>query len=584
MGRGFFVLVFLLSSPSLSFADAAGRAGTEAEGAPFLERDTRRALDRFGEPLFAPRQAELPNALTNEAPKPTSEFVEAHRDLSFLEGLNLPDLPVRFDARIVAYLESYYHEPRGRASMRALYARYLRYAPMIQRSLEAAGLPEDLRCVAMAESGFRKDIFSRAGAAGMWQFISSTAAQLGLEQNRFIDERLDPERATQAAAEYFSNLYQRFGNWELTLAAYNMGHGALLRSIQKYNTNDFWELSRLEAAVPYETAHYVSKILACAIVLRNVERFGLGDISVDETLPATHLIAPAGTRLPQIARAAKISVDELKALNPQLKRDRLPPGEGEYRLRIPEPATRANAQFKIERAGGERVHELRYGESLAAVAAQYEISLAQLERMNDIARGESIEAGERLFIPDRAPRSAEPERECAVVTVPDGTLRFSDRRRVFYRTLGGESIEEIAEFFGLRTDALLSWNQLNREAPLPAGLYIQLFLPANRRLDDAILLSEDEVTVLELGSDEFFAYHEAQRGRVRFVHRAEEGETLASIGERYGLSVGSLARINRFPRSRRLQRGDAVIVYAEAERAPAALVEAMRNASDETAP
>lgn len=577
MRRGIFAFLLIVSGPALSLADSSpspGGAGLEA----------RPPLERFDEALFAPRRGAIPNALTSEAPEAEPELIEAHRDLSFLEGLNLPDLPIRFDSRIVRYLESYYHEPRGRAGMRALYARYLRYAPMIKRTLEEAGLPEDLRCVAMAESGYRKDVFSRAGAAGMWQFISSTGASLGLEQNRFIDERLDPERATQAAAAYFAGLYERFGSWELALSAYNMGHGALLRSIQKYNTNDFWELSRLEAALPFETSHYVAKILACAIVLRNVERFGLDDIEGEETLPATHLIAPGGTRLVQIARAARITLDELKQLNPQLKRDRLPPGSAEYRVRIPESAASARTRFKIEHGEDERIHELRFGESLAAVAAQYEISLAQLQRMNDIARGEQMEAGERLFVPDRDPKRLEKGEEPIVVSVPDGTLRFSDKRRVFYRTLGGEAIEEIAEFFDLSADALLAWNQLDPGAPLPAGLYIQLFLPLDRSLEDAILLSEDEVTILELGSDEFFAYHEAQRGRVRFVHRAEEGETLSSIGERYGLSVGSLARINRFPRSRRLKPGDAVIVYAETELAPQAIVEAMRDPSAERAP
>lgn len=577
MRRGIFAFLLIVSGPALSLADSSpspGGAGLEA----------RPPLERFDEALFAPRRGAIPNALTSEAPETEPELIEAHRDLSFLEGLNLPDLPIRFDSRIVRYLESYYHEPRGRAGMRALYARYLRYAPMIKRTLEEAGLPEDLRCVAMAESGYRKDAFSRAGAAGMWQFISSTGSSLGLEQNRFIDERLDPERATQAAAAYFAGLYERFGSWELALSAYNMGHGALLRSIQKYNTNDFWELSRLEAALPFETSHYVAKILACAIVLRNVERFGLDDIEGEETLPATHLIAPGGTRLVQIARAARITLDELKQLNPQLKRDRLPPGSAEYRVRIPESAASARTRFKIEHGEDERIHELRFGESLAAVAAQYEISLAQLQRMNDIARGERMEAGERLFVPDRDPKRLEKGDEPIVVSVPDGTLRFSDKRRVFYRTLGGEAIEEIAEFFDLSADALLAWNQLDPGAPLPTGLYIQLFLPLDRSLEDAILLSEDEVTILELGSDDFFAYHEAQRGRVRFVHRAEEGETLSSIGERYGLSVGSLARINRFPRSRRLKPGDAVIVYAETELAPQAIVEAMRDPSAERAP
>src|SRR5690606_11780873 len=132
-------------------------------------------------------------------------------------------------------------------------------------------------------SGFEPTVRSRAGAAGMWQFVQGTAAEFGLGQSHWVDERLDPERSTRAAAAYLGRLHARFGSWELALAGYNMGYGALLRAMRKYNTNDVWELSRVEAGLPFETSHYVSKILACAVVMRNPERFGLSE---SDKLPA----------------------------------------------------------------------------------------------------------------------------------------------------------------------------------------------------------------------------------------------------------------------------------------------------------
>ena len=102
----------------------------------------------------------------------------------------------------------------------------------------------------------------------------------GLTVDRWIDERLDPERSTLAAARYLADLHTRFGSWELAFAAYNMGYGGLLSSIRKYNTNDFWELSRLESGMPLETALYVPKIVAMAIVARNRAVFGLDERAI----------------------------------------------------------------------------------------------------------------------------------------------------------------------------------------------------------------------------------------------------------------------------------------------------------------
>src|SRR5690606_29693978 len=115
-------------------------------------------------------------------------------------------------------------------------------------------------------------------------FVESTGAEYGLERTHWVDERRDPIRATAAAGAFFTHLHSRLGNWELALAAYNMGYGALLRSVRKYNTNDYAVLSRIEAGLPFETTNYVAKILSCAIVLRNPERFGLADIEQDAPL------------------------------------------------------------------------------------------------------------------------------------------------------------------------------------------------------------------------------------------------------------------------------------------------------------
>ncbi|MEO0325620.1 MAG: lytic transglycosylase domain-containing protein, partial [Myxococcota bacterium] len=260
-------------SPSL----AALRA---AEGELFERRPpSPAAVDApslgFPEGLRArPREAAEAGAASVDSPAPpTAESL----GLS-LDDLRPTDLPVRWQAQVLRYLDYFKSDRRGRRLMRGWIQRSARYGAMIQRELRAAGQPEDLRCVAMAESGFDPTVRSRRGAAGMWQFVEGTGAEYGLTRDRWVDARLDPVASTRAAARFLGDLHQRFGSWELALAAYNMGYGALLRAIRKYNTNDYWTLAALEAGLPFETRIYVAKISACAVVMRNPERFGFGEL------------------------------------------------------------------------------------------------------------------------------------------------------------------------------------------------------------------------------------------------------------------------------------------------------------------
>jgi membrane-bound lytic murein transglycosylase D len=174
-------------------------------------------------------------------------------DLSWLKQLEMPDIPVRWDARVVRYLEFYKNNPRGRSMVAGWIKKSGRYAASIRRVLREQALPEDILWLALVESGFDPTIQSPAGAAGLWQFMPDGARIYGLTVDRWIDERLDPERSTLAAAKYLADLRQRFGGWELAFAAYNMGYGGLLASIRKYNTNDYWELARYESGIPFET-------------------------------------------------------------------------------------------------------------------------------------------------------------------------------------------------------------------------------------------------------------------------------------------------------------------------------------------
>lgn len=551
---------------------AAGEETSELEALRAAELamfGPQRALVQVGQPVVTEA---LPAALTSEAPATTATTPRASRDLSWLAGLTLPDMPIRWDERVVRYLEYFKDDRRGRSLMSAWMRRSTRYGAMIAETLRDEQLPEDLRCVAMAESGFDPTVRSRVGAAGMWQFVTRTGAEYGLAQNHWVDQRMDPIRSTRAAARYLRQLYRRFGSWELALTAYNMGYGALLRAIRKFNTNDYWVLASLEAGLPFETTIYVAKIMACTVVMRNPERFGFGELVQDPPLEVEAVEVPGGTPLSVLARSAGMDTDMLSALNPELRRRRTPAGRAPYRLLLPaaqvEEFTRSWARRRPRHAAHQS-YVVRFGERLADVAHRFRTTARALRSLNELDRGEA-HAGFAMLVPAVAARAPQRDPEPPVVAVPDADLIVDGRRRVFYRVTGTDTVREVARFFGCSRDELRRWNHLDPAATLPRGLVLQLFVTPDQDLAQAVVLSDEDVRLVTIGSEEFFEYHETQRGRVRFRYTVRPGDTLTRLGRRFGLSIGSIARINRFSRRSTLQAGQVIIIYTAPENVPAA--------------
>jgi membrane-bound lytic murein transglycosylase D len=506
----------------------------------------------------------LPEALTSAVmPEASLPAAGSTADVAMLRGLALPDLPVRWDARVVDYLRFFRDDPRGRGIVRGWMRRAPRHERAIREVLRRRGLPEDLFYVAMVESGLDPTARSHAGAVGMWQFVAGTGDEYGLARSHWIDERMSPEASTDAAARYLSDLHRRFGSWELALAAYNMGYGALLRAIRKYNTNDFWALARVEAGLPFETTLYVAKILACAVIGRNPGAFGLDGLEREVEPALARIEVPGGIPLAVLARAAGTDAAALARWNPELRRGRTPPGQP-FALRVPaagaDAFVRQLARLR-QRTPPERAYVVRFGETLDDVAARFGTTAAALARTNELGERDVVRAGFTLLVPDVAPRPPR-ESEPPVVTVPDRRFSYPGRRRVFYRVVEGDTAADVARAFGVTLDELRRWNDVDSDALLQRGMFLQLFVPDGRDLGDVVALGERDVRVLVAGSDEFFDHHEAQRGRVRTRYVVAEGDTLASIARRFDLSPASIARINRFDRQRALAPGEEITVYA----------------------
>jgi membrane-bound lytic murein transglycosylase D len=211
-------------------------------------------------------------------------------------------------------------------------ARSGRYLPMVLDVFRQKGLPEELVFTAMIESGFNPIAVSRAGAKGLWQFMAPTARRYGLRVDRWLDERLDPEKSTVAAANYLKDLYAIFGSWELSQAAYNAGEMKILRAIAGTGTRDFWSLTR-SRLLRDETKNFVPAIHALTIIGQEPEQYGF-TVTPDEPLSYEQITVPRGTSLKHVAGLSGIALADLVRLNPELRLKQTPPN-APYHLKVP---------------------------------------------------------------------------------------------------------------------------------------------------------------------------------------------------------------------------------------------------------
>ena len=507
-------------------------------------------------------------------------------DSEWLRGLKLPDLPVRWDAQVLRYLDYFKNDPKGHAVMAGWLRRAGRYRDLFEKALERQGVPKDLFYVAMVESGFDTGARSRVGAGGIWQFMPGAARAYGLEVSYWVDARRDPEHAVDAAGRYLKDLYVRFGSWYLVFAAYNAGYGSVLRSITTYNTNDYWELTRHESGLPWESTLYVPKILAAAIVGHNLAAFGFGDVTQDAPFAYEQVDVPAGTSLATIARAAGTRPEVIEALNPDLLRTRTPPDRGATKVRLP-PGTAAVYAASVDKnrdADKLETVVLRFGETLDDVARAHGSSARELRRLNGVKDTLELHGGTSIVVPrravavkdkdvdrdsDKSAAGAEAvDDDTVLVAVPDRSFSYDGRERVFYRTRDGDGLDEIADVFGVRTDDLCEWNNLDATAKLHPRMVLQIFVRRDFDPAGVLLLDPGKVRVVTCGSDEFLELEAARRGKKRLFYSAKAGDTLAKLGRRYGLTPGDLARINRFSYNTELHEGDRVVVYSPTGEAP----------------
>jgi membrane-bound lytic murein transglycosylase D len=406
---------------------------------------------------------ELLNASTFDRPQPaatTRETVEA--DLargSF-------DLDIPANERVLSYIELF--QGRLHDFMEAGLSRSLRYLPMIRRVFDKEGLPADLAYVPLVESAFKVTALSRAKARGLWQFMPGTGREHGLDQTWFVDERANPEKATVAAATYLKSLRAFFdGDWNLALASYNAGPGRLQTAIRRAKTSDFWELSASTRYLPRETREYVPMIMAATIIAKNPALYGF-NVEAANPLAYDSVTVPNALDLKIIAEWISCSVDELRELNPELRRTTTPAGDHDLKVPLGTAATVRSKLVTLDPSMYVRFnfHTVRRGETVASIARKYHITQSDLRLANDLTVRSRLQANQSLMIPQRSatglPSSPAATRtaSAAVTSTRTASARTSASGPLTYRVQRGDTLYSIAKRFDTTVDVLRRLNRI----------------------------------------------------------------------------------------------------------------------------
>jgi membrane-bound lytic murein transglycosylase D len=316
-------------------------------------------------------------------------------------------LPLKHNDAVVSYI-NFFTSERGRKILQFGLKQSGRYQAMISRVLAQEGIPQEMIFLAQAESAFQPRAISRALCVGIWQFERHTGALYGLIPGAVTDDRLDPERATRAAAHHLHDLYTHFGDWYLAMAAYNCGEACIDRAVARTGYADFWELRRLNV-LPRETANYVPAILAMTIIAKNLKEYGIEDPGLEDAVEYDSIELVTPTHLALIAAAVDRPLSEIKDLNPAILRLVAPAG---YVVHIPRgSAALVDEAFGVipeNKRDSWRIHRVEAGDTFAALAKKYSTSAALVESAN---HAEFPEVGAIAAIPVPYPGDPVPVRK-----------------------------------------------------------------------------------------------------------------------------------------------------------------------------
>lgn len=549
------------SAPPVQAGDAVGRqeenaAATAAPSAPNVAAPG--SVDASGETVAA-NDDEVATGENDEAAETAGEPVDAEtlEDNAALAGgdqaapddagVSVPADEVTFDFPVVEnekvrYFLDYY-TGRGRSAFRRWLARSSRYLPRMRQIFAEEGLPRDLAYLAMIESGFNDRAYSWARAVGPWQFIDSTGRLMGLKSDWWRDERRDFEKSTEAAARFLKTLHDRFdGDWYLAVASYNAGPGKLMAATRKYDSHDFWQLSRGKY-LQTETKNYVPKLLAAMLIAKEPGKYGFTDIDYAEPLEYDIVTVPSATDLEIVARLCGVDYDQIKLLNPELKRWCTPPGEKDYQLRIPagsrDQFLAGYADIPADRRANYKHYRIKRGDTLLALAKHYGIRVDDIIALNRIKNPRILTIGTDLVLP----LSKNFTRQ-AVEELKDDYVRT---RRRTYKVRNGDNLWKISRRFDVSEKQLRVWNRLGWSNVIRPGQTLIVSAKEARRARSV---------------------HPAARSKAgptqKIVYKVRPGDTLWGIGRQFDVAASQIQSWNNLSSDHVLHPGQTLTLHVPA--------------------
>jgi len=484
-----------------------------------LREDMFAALDLLEDPLL--NNVEFPEGLLREATVPMTQNRLTQRSTQFLLD--------RKDTLVPAWLE--------RADT---------YFPMIEQILAEEGVPDELKYLSLVESALNPRARSWAGAVGMWQFMPGTGRLYDLDINPWVDERMDPEKSTYAAARHLRDLYDTFGDWHLVLAAYNAGTGRVRGAMRRagYAGRDaqptYWDIYDY---LPRETRNYVPMFIATSMVASNPEAFDVPPHPPGARYAYDHVPVQGMLSLREIAEMAGTQPAVVRALNPELRRATLPPTENGYMVRLPQGtyATFATAYAALpdEKKKPVSEHVVRRGDVLGRIANRYGVSVRQLMRVNNL-NATTIHPGQRLVVP---------------VQNYDGPgIADASPLSVQY---GSRLVRPIAPYRGARERAQ---QRSGQQPPVVRAADERSGSPAPPEAPEGSG-GETARSTTETATSET-ATSETATSETRIVYHVRRGDTLGGIAQRHGVSVASLRSWNGLS-GNRIRAGQQLELYTD---------------------
>ena len=329
------------------------------------------------------------------------------------------DVPLDYNDFVQSYIDNY-TGPNRREEMGRIMGLAKYYFPIYEKAFRDAGIPEEIKFLSIVESALNPNAISRVGAAGLWQFMSTTGRTYGLNINNYVDERRDPISASYAAAAYLKDAYQEFGDWLLAIAAYNCGKGSVERAIEKANALDYWSIRQY---LPTETRGYVPAYIAVAYVMNYYNQHKISPQLSSMPMQTDTILVNKFVSLGNVSRVIAVDPNQLALLNPAyLQRVINGTPAAPRRLIIPQiqkekfsalydalngnlltvPATAVFATYDANSGPVEDIpafHTVKSGETLAGIADKFGVDLDDLKTWNHLgdkaATGQTI----RLIAP-----------------------------------------------------------------------------------------------------------------------------------------------------------------------------------------